>query len=94
MHLVLTRLAPDAKSQKRMSYPIPVLQERLVVAARSDQEEDDVDIVEGVDPLFAFGSLTTNIDHAVRQAGKIEDRFADTGGSQSSSEDVLIGRKI
>lgn len=63
----------------------------MVVAADGYEEQDDLDVVEDVDPLLAFRSLSTNVEHAVGEVASVEDGLANAGGAESCTEDVLVG---
>jgi hypothetical protein len=53
----------------------------VVVTADCNQEEDDLNIVEHVDPLLTLRPLSANVEHAVGQIASVEDRLADTSCS-------------
>lgn len=48
-----------------------VLVEHLVIAAECDTEDDGRDILEAVDPLFAFRSLAPHIEQPARSQGRL-----------------------
>lgn len=64
-----------------VTYAIAVFHQHVVVAANCDQEENDLDVVENVDPLLTFRPLSTDIEHAVRQVTSVKDSLADTSRS-------------
>jgi len=72
------------------TYGIAVFNKDGVVSADGDKEEYSLGVVEYVDPLLPFTSLSANIKHAVYQIAHIEIRLAYAGGAKSSVEDILI----
>jgi hypothetical protein len=50
----------------------------LIVPADRNEEEETIHILEAMDPLFPFRSLTANIKHPVRERPQIKYRFRDT----------------
>ena len=62
----------------------------MVESADSDQEEHNLDIVEDVDPLLPFGSLSTNIEHLVREVSSLENGLADARRAETCAEDILV----
>lgn len=66
----------------------------MVVTADSNQEQDDLYVVEDVNPLLTFRSLAANVEHAICQVAQLEDGLGDARGSQSRAEDILVGRKV
>jgi hypothetical protein len=53
----------------------------MIVAADGDQEEYHLYVVEDVNPLLSLRSLSTDVEHAVRQRTSLEDGLADSGRS-------------
>ena len=76
------------------TYAILVLHQALVVSADRYQEHKAVDVLEAMYPLLPFGSLTTDIEHPVRQLAQVEDRLGDTGRLQSGLQEVLVCRNV
>jgi hypothetical protein len=58
-----------------VAHPILILDETLVVTADGNQEQQTVDVLEAVNPLLALGSLTSNVEHAIRQLAKVKSRL-------------------
>lgn len=76
------------------AYAIAVFDQHVVIATDSDQEEYHLHVVEDVDPLLAFRSLSTNIEHAVCEVTSVKDGLADAGGAETCAQNVLVGRQI
>lgn len=70
---------------------ILILHQALVVSGNGDKEKQAVDVLETVDPLLSFGSLSSNIEHSVRKGTEVEDGLGNTSRSQSGSEHILVG---
>jgi hypothetical protein len=71
-----------------------IFEEKLVVLGDGDEEENGGDILEAVDPLLTFGTLTTNVEHAVGEVTNDEGGFGDTGGLDTGTENVLVAREV
>lgn len=71
-----------------------VFEEELVVLGDGDKEENGGDILEAMNPLFTFGTLTTNIEHAVGEVANDESGFGDTGGLDTRTENVLVAGEV
>lgn len=67
-----------------------VLKQELVVLRDGYQEENGCYILETVNPLLTFRSLTTNIKHTIGQVADNESGFSDTGCLDTRPEDILI----
>lgn len=67
-----------------------IFKEQLVVLGNGDQEQNRGDVLEAVDPLLTFGSLTTNIEHTVGQVANDESSLGDTGGLDTGAEHILV----
>lgn len=68
-----------------LTYAVSVLEKNMIVAADSNKEQYNLDIIENMYPLLALGSLATNIEHSVCQVTGFEDSLADASGSQPRS---------
>jgi hypothetical protein len=66
----------------------------LVVLRDSNQEDDSSDIFKAVDPLLSLGTLTTDVKETVVEVTDVEAGFSDTGGLDTGSQDVLVGREV
>lgn len=62
----------------------------MVKATDRDQEKHHLNIIEYVDPLLSFRSLSADIKHAVCEVSRLKHRLADARRSQPCSEDILI----
>jgi len=62
----------------------------LVVFRDGDEEEDSGDILETVDPLLSFRTLTTDVKHAVGKVANDESSFGDTGSLDTRAKHVLV----
>lgn len=60
-----------------------ILEKKLIVLGYGNKEEDRCDILEAVDPLLPFGSLTSYIEHAVGQLADDEGRLRYAGSLDS-----------
>jgi hypothetical protein len=77
-----------------MSYSILVFDQDVIETADGYQEQDDLDVVENVDPLLSLRTLTTDIKHLESQVAGIEDSLADTCRPKACTQDVLISGNI
>jgi hypothetical protein len=71
-----------------------IFEEELVVLGDGDKEENGGDILEAVNPLLTFGTLSTNVKHAVGEVTNDEGGFGDTRGLDTRTEDILVTRKV
>lgn len=71
-----------------------VFEEQLVIFGDGYQEENRRHIFEAVNPLLTLRPLTTDIEHPVGQVANNERRFRDTGGLDTRTKDILVGREI
>lgn len=67
-----------------------VFHEALVVAGDGDEEQETVDVFEAVNPLFAFGALAADVEHAVGELAEVEDGLGDARGAQPRAQEVLV----
>ena len=72
------------------TYSVLILDQTLIVTADSNKEQQRRDVLEAMDPLFAFRPLSSNVKHAVGQRTEIEDGLCDAGGLQTGTEDILV----
>lgn len=77
-------------SVARNTYSISVLNKGLVVSTDCNKEEQAVDVLEAVDPLLTFRSLSSNVKHTVCEGAKVEDGLGDTSRPQSGAQNVLV----
>jgi len=66
----------------------------VIETANSHQEQDDLHVVENVDPLLSFRTLTTDVKHLEGQIARVEDGLADTCRPKACTQDVLISGNI
>lgn len=71
-----------------------VFDEARIVTGERDAEEDSGDIFKAVDPLFAFGSLTTHVKDAIDSILERERGFDDSGGLVTTSKDIVLGGRV
>lgn len=71
-----------------------IFEKELVVLGDGDKEENGGDILEAVNPLLTFGTLTTNVEHAVGEVANNESGLGDTGCLDTRTENVLVAGKI
>lgn len=62
----------------------------MVETTDCDKKQDDLDIVKDVYPLLSLRSLSTNVKHLVCEVARLENGLADTCGTKSCSENVLV----
>ena len=55
----------DMSKQSGKTYPIAILYQHLIVTTDSCKEENDLDVVEDVDPLLSLRTLTSDVEHLV-----------------------------
>jgi hypothetical protein len=67
-----------------------VLKQKLVVLGNGDEEEDGGDILEAMDPLLSFRSLSSNIKHAISQVPNDEGGLRNTSGLDTRSKHILV----
>ena len=72
------------------AYSVSVFDQGLIVATDSDEEKYDLNVIKDVDPFLPLRSLTTNVEHAICQAAKLEDVLVYASRSETSTKDVLI----
>lgn len=91
-----TRVADRVEQGKRLLHTVDslVLEQQLVVLGDGDQEENSGDVFEAVNPLLPFGTLTTDIEHAVRQVANEESSLGDTGRLDTRAQNILVGGKV
>ena len=71
-----------------------IFEQQLVVFGNGDKEQYGGDILETVDPLLSFRSLSTNIEHSVGQVLDDEGRLGDAGSLDTGAQDILIIRHV
>ncbi len=67
-----------------------VLEKKLVVLGNGDKKENGCDILEAMNPLLTLRTLSTNIEHSVRELSNNERRLSDTGGLDTRSQNILV----
>ena len=84
LHLVLGIVSNSFEGIMRFgTYGISVFDQRLVVTTDGDQKQQAVYVLEAVNPLLTLRSLSTNIEHAVCECSKVENRLGNSSRSQS-----------
>ena len=71
-----------------------IFEEQLIIFGDGDQEENCGDILEAVNPLLAFRSLTTNIKHAVGEIADDKGSLSDTSSLDTRSQNILVAGNI
>ena len=71
-----------------------VFEKKLIVLRDGDKEENSCDILEAVNPLLSFRSLSSDIKHAVCKITDDESRLSNTGRLYPRSQDILVVRHI
>lgn len=71
-----------------------IFEKELVVFGDGDKEENGGDILEAVNPLLTFGTLTTDVEHAVSEVANDEGGLGDTGGLDTRTENILIAGEV
>lgn len=87
-----SRVADGVEQGKRLLHTVDslIFEKELVVFGDGDEEQNRGDVLEAVDPLLTFRSLTTNVEHAVGQVANDECGLGDTGGLDTGAEYVLV----
>lgn len=67
-----------------------IFEQQLVVFGDCDEEKDGGNVLEAVNPLLPFGSLATNIEHAICEISNDESSFGDTGRLYTRTEHILV----
>lgn len=67
-----------------------IFEKQLIVLGNGDQEENGGDVLEAVDPLLAFATLSTDVEHTVRKIANNESRFRNTGRLDTRSQNILV----
>ena len=67
-----------------------VLKKQLIVLRNGDQEEDGGNVLEAVNPLLTFGTLSSDIKHSVCELADNEGSLGDTSGLNTRSQDILV----
>lgn len=67
-----------------------VLEKKLIVFGDGDQEKNRGDVLEAVNPLLSFRSLTTNIVHAIGEFANVKGGLSDASGLDSGAKNILI----
>lgn len=90
------RVADGVEQGQRLLHTVDrlIFEQQLVVLGDGDQEEDGSDVLEAVDPLLSLGTLSTDIEHAVRQVADEEGGLGDTGGLDTGAQDILVGGHV
>lgn len=90
------RVADGVEQGQRLLHTVDrlIFKQQLVVLGDGDQEEDGSDVLEAVDPLLSLGTLSTDIEHAVRQVADEEGGLGDTGGLDTGAQDILVGGHV
>lgn len=97
MHLVLVVLLAwnrPTHGHTVESHSILVFDQDVIETADGHKEQDDLDVVENVDPLLSLRALTTNVEHFEGQVPGIEDGLTDTCRSKACTQDVLVSGNI
>lgn len=71
-----------------------IFEQQLVVFGDGDQEQNRCHVLEAVDPLLPFRTLTTDVEHPVGQVANNEGSFGDTGGLDTGTENILVCGEI
>jgi len=71
-----------------------VLEQQLVVLGDGHQEQNGGDVLEAVNPLLTLRTLTTHVEHPVRQIADDEGGLGDTGSLDTRAEDILVGGEV
>ena len=67
-----------------------VFEKQLIVLGNGDKEEDGGNVLEAVNPLLTFRTLSSNIEHSVCELADDEGGLGDTSGLNTRSQDILI----
>lgn len=75
-----SRVADAVKESQSLLHAIHslIFEEQLVIFGNGDKEEDCSNVLEAVNPLLTFRSLTTNIEHTVSEVADDECGLGDT----------------
>jgi len=87
-----SRIADRVKKSKGLLHTIDglVLKQKLVVLGNGNEEEDGCDILEAMDPLLSFRSLSSHIEHAISKVSDDEGGLRDTSSLDTRSENILV----
>ena len=90
------RVADAVEKSERLLHAVDglILEEELVVFGNSDEEQDCSDVLEAVNPLLTFGTLSTDIEHTVGKIANDEGGLGDTGGLDTGTENILVVRSV
>lgn len=97
MHLVLVALlAWDQHTHGHTvkAHSILVFDQNVIETADGYKEQDDLYVVENVNPLLSLRALTTDVKHLESQVSGIEDGLTDTCRSKACTQDVLVSGNI
>jgi hypothetical protein len=76
------------------TYPVLVFDQDVIETADGDKEQDDLNVVEDVDPLLSLGTLTADVKHPEGHVAGIEDGLANTCRPKACTQDILISGNI
>jgi hypothetical protein len=71
-----------------------IFKQKLVVFRNGDQEEDGGHVLETMDPLLTFGTLSTDVEHTVGQVANNKGSLSDTGGLDTRAEHILVAGHV
>lgn len=91
-----TRVANRVKQGQSFLHTIDglIFEKKLVVLGDGDKEENGCDILEAVNPLLTFRTLTTNVEHAVGEIANNESCLGDTCCLDARTEDILVTGQV
>lgn len=89
-------VADRVKQRKSFLHTIDslIFKQKLIVLGNGNKEENRCHVLKTMDPLLSFWSLTTDIEHPIRQVANDKRRLGDTSRLDTRSEDILIIWKI
>lgn len=67
-----------------------IFEQQLVVLGDGDEEQNSGHVLEAVDPLLAFRSLATHVEHPVSEITNDKGCLSDTGGLDTRPKNVLV----
>lgn len=76
------------------SHSIFVFDQDVIETADGYKEQDDLYVVENVDPLLSLRALTTDVKHLEGQVAGIEDSLTDTCRPKACTQDVLVSGDV
>jgi len=85
-------IADRVKEGKRFLHSVDslIFEEKLVVFGNGNKEKDGSNVLEAMNPLLSFRSLSTYIEHAVGEVTNNKCCLGDTSGLDTRPENILI----